>query len=66
MKNKKNPAEFLGAKILSTIEDKVILGGKMNHQQRQYQGYTCGGQQQVQQGNSGCGQQNPQEIQNAF
>jgi len=37
MKNKKNPAEFLGAKVLSPMEQDKLIGGMMCHQQQQQQ-----------------------------
>lgn len=33
MTNKKNPAEFLGAKVLSPMDQDKLRGGLMNHQQ---------------------------------
>jgi len=42
MKNKKNPAEFLGAKTLSPLEKRMIKGGMKHHVQ-------CQGQYVVQQ-----------------
>ena len=37
MENKKNPAEFLGAKVLSPMEQDKLMGGMMMHQQQQQQ-----------------------------
>jgi len=37
MKNKENPAKFLGAKVLSPMEQDVLKGGMMSHQQQQQQ-----------------------------
>jgi len=47
MKNKINPAEFLGAKTLSTLDKMKIKGGMM-HQQIQCQGQYVVQQQQQQ------------------
>ena len=33
----KNPAEFLGAKVLSPMEQDRLMGGTMMHQQQQQQ-----------------------------
>lgn len=37
MKNKNNPAEFLGAKVLSPMDQDKLIGGMMKHQQQQQQ-----------------------------
>jgi hypothetical protein len=47
MKNKKNPAEFLGAKVLSPMDQDKLKGGTMRHQQQQQQ--VVHNQQQQQQ-----------------
>lgn len=65
MKNKKNPSEFLGAKVLSTFDDSRIKGGK----KKSSRDYTPCGPNQQYQGQQQCQQQIPtqqQQIQNAF
>jgi len=37
MKTKKSPAEFLGAKVLSPMDQDRLRGGVMTHQQQQQQ-----------------------------
>ena len=60
MNIKNKSAKFLGARVISPLENTSLRGGKMNHQRQQINGGQ--GQQQIQ---DGQGQQQ-QEIQNAF
>ena len=51
MKNKKSPAEFLGAKVLSALDQSHIRGGMITHQQQKNVGrgqITYGGHIQQQ------------------
>ena len=60
MKNKKNPADFLGAKVLSAVDSSKVQGGMGKTEE-----YCppCTGQYQ---GQCQCPMQQQQEIQNAF
>jgi len=62
MKNKKNPKEFLGAKVLSTFDDARIKGGFTNHNPKYHK--VCTGQYQGHLGQ--CPMQQQQEVQNEF